>query len=183
MVKYIRVIVARTFVNLVIKKSKIAGKGVFTTTRILKGKRICFLTGKLYSLEDMLEFVRVGKEAGSDPLGVDDEKYLDLDELPRSMNHSCNPKAFIRGKNELIALRNIAAGSEITYDYSTTMNDNKQKINAAGQRLWTCRCNCGSKICRGKINQFKTLPLKRQVYYIRNRYAPDFILKAFKDIV
>jgi len=77
-------------------------------------------------------------------------------------------------------LRDIKVGEEITYDYSTTMNDNEEKIKKAGRNLWTCKCNCGSKNCRGIIDQFKTLSAKTQRFYIINKFAPDFMLKHFK---
>ncbi len=163
----------------VVKKSNIAGKGVFANKEIKKGRTICFLTGELCSLDEMLKRVSSGKEGSSDPLGIDNEKYLDLEEIPRTFNHSCEPNSFIRGKNKLIAIHNIKEGEEITYDYSTTMNDNKEKINAAGMRLWTCTCRCGSKNCRGIIDQFKTLPPKTQRYYVSHKFMPDFMLKKF----
>ena len=59
------------------------------------------------------------------------------------------------------------------------MNDNEKKIKKAGGSLWTIKCKCGAKNCRGIIDQFKTLPKKQKEFYIRNKYAPDFILKEF----
>jgi hypothetical protein len=162
-----------------IKKSKIAGNGVFAKRKIEKGQSIHLLTGELCSIEEILKRVDEGKEAESDPLEVDDEKYLDLDELSRTFNHSCDPNAFIRGKNELIALRDIKTGEEITFDYSITMNDNEDKIKKAGRSLWKCECRCGSKNCRGIIDQFKTLPKEVQIFYIKNKFMPDFMLKQF----
>ena len=163
-----------------IGKSKIAGKGVFATSAIKKGRRICFLTGELCTLNGILKKVYDREEKSSDPLGVDVEEYIDLDELPRTFNHSCNPNAFIRGKNELVALKDIKKGEEITYDYSSTMNDNEAKIKKAGFILWTCKCNCGADNCRKIIDQFKTLPAKRRKIYITNKFMPDFTLKYFK---
>lgn len=169
----------RAYALLEIKKSPISKKGSFATQNIRKGTRICMMRGERLTLEKMIARVAKGEEAGSDPLGIGDEIYLDLEERARLINHSCNPNAYIRKKNELVAMRNIMKGEEITYDYSTTMNDNKKKINAAGMRLWTCKCHCGSRNCRGIIHQFRTLPRRRQLFYLRNKYAPDFILKAF----
>lgn len=128
----------------------------------------------------MIRRVNEGKEEPSDPLEIGDEEYLDLNEISRTYNHSCNPNAFIRGKNELVALKNIETGEEITYDYSSTMNDNEEKIKKPGRFLWTCKCNCGAKDCRGIIDQFKKLPKKTQNYYVTNKLMPDFMLKHFK---
>ena len=163
-----------------IRKSKIAGNGVFALKKIAKDQTICFLTGELCSLDEIIKRCNEGKEEPSDPLGVEDEKYLDLEEVSRTFNHSCNPNSFIRGKNELVALKDIKIGGEITYDYSTTMNDNEEKIKKAGRELWTCKCHCGVKNCRGIIDQFKTLPKEKQNFYICNKFLPDFMLKHFK---
>ncbi len=166
--------------DFIVKKSKIAGNGVFANKKIKSGHTVCFLNGELCSLDEIIERINKGIEEPSDPLGVEEEKYLDLDELSRTFNHSCNPNSFIRGKNELVALKNIDEGEEITYDYSATMGDNEEKIKKAGRELWTCKCNCGNSNCRGTINQFKTLPEKVQNYYIKNKFMPDFMLKKFK---
>ena len=166
-----------------IRDSLISGKGVFARKKIRAGETICHLTGERCTIDEMLRRVKEGKENGSDPLGIEDEIYLDLDEFPRTINHSCDPSAYIRGKNELVAIRDILAGEEVTYDYSTTMNDNKTKINAFGFEVWTCACHCGSKICRGIINQFKTLPKERRDYYIQNKFMPDFMLRNFAKIL
>lgn len=163
-----------------IKKSKVSGNGVFATMNIKKGKTICFFDGEEISLQEMSDRVDAGLERGSDPLQIGDEVYLDLDELSRSFNHSCNPNSFIRGKNELVALKNIKQGEEITYDYSTTMSDNEEKINATGSVLWTCKCKCLSKNCRGIVDQFKTIPKSRMNFYLKNNLVPDFILRKFK---
>ena len=162
-----------------VRESVISGKGVFAKKLIKKGETICFMNGKVHSLREMIVLVDSGLDEGSDPLGIDDETYMDLDELYRSINHSCDPNAFMRGRNELVALKDIQVDEEITYDYSTTMNDNKEVIEADGDELWTETCNCKSKNCRGIIDQFKTLPKKVQEFYIKNRFAPDFILRKF----
>ncbi|MCX6749683.1 MAG: SET domain-containing protein [Candidatus Pacearchaeota archaeon] len=165
-----------------IKKSKVSGKGVFADNNINKFQTICFLEGEVMNIKEMIKRVDDEKERGSDSLGIDDEVYLDLDELSRTFNHSCNPNAFIMGKNELVALKNIKKGEEITYDYSTTMNDNEEKIKNEGDggELWTCKCRCGSDNCRNVIDQFKTLPKETRAFYIRNKFMPDFMLKKFK---
>jgi SET domain-containing protein len=163
-----------------IKKSKVSGKGVFTNKDFKKFEHICFLEGEVITIEEMIKRVDEGKEGESDPLGIDDEIYLDLEELSRTFNHSCNPNAFIRGKNELVSLKDIKKGEEITYDYSTTMDDNEEKIKETGAELWTCECKCGSNNCRKIIHQFKTLPQETKSFYIENNFMPDFMLRNFK---
>lgn len=164
-----------------IKKSKVSGNGVFVTSNINKGKTICFLEGEEIDIYEMLKRIDDGIEAGSDPLQIDNETYLDLDELSRTFNHSCNPNAFIKGKNELVALKNIKQNEEIKYDYSTTMNDNKEKLKEDGSVVWTCKCKCGEPNCRKIIDQFRELPKEIKEFYLKNKIAPDFILKKFNN--
>lgn len=162
-----------------VQKSGIAGKGVFATVPIRKGELVRQFTGMSMNLGEMLRLVDEGKEAGSDPLGVDNDEYLDLDETSRTFNHSCDPNCYLRGRSDLVAMRDIAVGEELTYDYSTTMDDDEAKIVAHGHELWTCPCTCGSKNCRGIIDQFRTLPEARRCFYLHNRFTPDFIRKNF----
>jgi len=164
--------------NLEVKLSKISGRGVFTKIEIRKGQTICFLNGEKINLNEMVRRVNLGAEMGSDPLQTGDEEYLDLDDFSRSFNHSCNPNSFIKGKNELVALKNIGAGEEITYDYSSTMDDNYKN---ASRGIWTNKCNCGSPNCRGTVDQFRMLPKDVKEFYLKNSYAQDFILKKFCD--
>jgi hypothetical protein len=161
-----------------IKDSKISGNGVFSTKDILKGQTICFLEGEICTIDEIIIRIDNGKENLADPLQINDDKYIDLEETPRTFNHSCNPNAFIRGNNELVAIKNIKTGEEITYDYSTTMNDNEDKKNKE-LVMWTCKCNCGADNCRKIISQFKTLPEKTRDFYIKNKFLPDFMLRKF----
>lgn len=130
-------------------------------------------------IDEMIRRVDSNLEEGSNPLGIDNDKYLDLFEIFRSINHSCNPNLFIKNKNELVALRDINKEEEITYDYSTTMDDNQEKIEASGGGLWTMKCKCQNKNCRKLIGQFKDLPKETQEFYIKNKFAPNFILAKF----
>ena len=165
---------------LLVKKSVIQGRGVFSKKYFCKGETICFMPGREISLFEMIDLVDSDKDCEGDALQIGNELYLDLDELPRSFNHNCSPNSFVRSKNKLVALRDIHCGEEIFFDYSTTMADNEKLINPTGG-LWTCKCKCGSSNCRGIIDQFKTLPKKKRDYYLSNKFVPNFILRKFKE--
>jgi hypothetical protein len=79
-----------------------------------------------------------------------------------ALNHSCDPNLWWSG-DELVALRNIAAGEELTYDYAT---DGAAGALAAGTLL---RCNCGSMRCRGLIEADD-----RNIPELQRRYADHF---------
>jgi hypothetical protein len=56
------------------------------------------------------------------------------------INHSCEPNVGIAGNIVLVAMRDIAAGDELTIDYAMfdTLDDGMA-------------CRCGSASCRGTI--------------------------------
>lgn len=165
-------------------ESAIAGMGVFAQRDFESGERIRSISGSLHGLDSVLGKAEAGDLAGSDVLGVDDGLYLVLDELDRCFNHSCDPNAAVVGAGErveLIAIRRVPSGDEITFDYSTTMADDEQAIVAAGRSLWRCPCSCGAERCRGEIDQFATLAPDARRRYLDRSWAPDFILRAFRS--
>ncbi|GDY00730.1 hypothetical protein LBMAG49_00590 [Planctomycetota bacterium] len=64
----------------------------------------------------------------------------------RYLNHSCEPNAFLRGR-DLVALRQIARGEQITFDYSAN------EFDMATPFL----CACGARQCRGMIRGYRHL--------------------------
>jgi hypothetical protein len=58
-------------------------------------------------------------------------------------NHSCNPNARFNQDGMLVALRDIAKGEEITYDYL---------IHPIPASPWNFMCQCSSANCLGWIN-------------------------------
>lgn len=77
-------------------------------------------------------------------------------------NHSCDPNLWWSG-DELVALRDIAAGEELTYDYAT---DGSAGVLGPAALL---RCNCGSMRCRGLIEAGD-----RHIPELQRRYAGHF---------
>lgn len=75
---------------------------------------------------------------------IDDEVYIlwsnDAFEWAPT-NHSCSPNTVYDGLN-IIALRHIAIGEEITLDYAGFLNESSASFE----------CRCGSSNCRGRIS-------------------------------
>jgi hypothetical protein len=85
----------------------------------------------------------------------------------RFLNHSCSPNSGfkIRGKEaRLVAIKDISAGDEVTFDYSTTMHKDK----------WSLKCNCGNRKCRGLITNFDTLTKSLQNRYKKLGIVPRY---------
>jgi SET domain-containing protein len=99
------------------------------------------------------------------------ETYLDPGKhVSRYVNHSCAPNAGVRKAHHrlvLFAATAIAAGQEITFDYSTLIGDDD---------IWTMRCRCGARRCRKVIRSFGALPARVRRRYRRRGVVPAFIL-------
>jgi SET domain-containing protein len=138
-----------------VRRSSIQGRGVFAVRDIAKGELIVEYLGKRMTHEAASaqcddESVR---RHHTFLFSIDDELCIDGGKEgneARLINHSCAPNAFAEIENRRIfirALRRIAAGEEIAYDYwystdpSYTLDDLK--------RLYPCRC--GAPKCRGTI--------------------------------
>jgi uncharacterized protein len=86
------------------------------------------------------------------------------------INHSCNPNTGIRlyARGAIIlAIGYIAMHDEVTFDYSTYLNNPYERIV----------CRCASQNCRGVIGNFTTLPLNLQQRYLALRIVGDFALE------
>ncbi|MEM5812106.1 MAG: SET domain-containing protein-lysine N-methyltransferase [Candidatus Aenigmatarchaeota archaeon] len=151
----------------VVKKCRL-GRGLFAARDIKKGEVIFYFNGKIMSGN---EVVKSGREPY--PIQIGDDKYMDWGEPGELINHSCNPNAGVKNDNHVIAIKNIKKGEEITWDYSTSMDED----------CWTMKCYCGSKNCRKRIRDFKYLPKNLQKRYLKLGIVQSFIAKKFAKMV
>jgi len=131
--------------DVIIKKSKIAGRGLYANRDFKKGENIVIYDGE-----------KVTKKVGDDRFEEQQKKGLfyvfllnrkfDIDgekgTFGKYANHSCNPNAEsvnYDGKEIwLEAKKNIKKGEEITYNYNLTGDE-------------PFECKCGNDKCTGKI--------------------------------
>ena len=125
--------------------------------------------GEIVTKEEMM--------AESDPdndhyLQLSSDLYLGPADLADDMvNHSCDPNCgvFVRELAAfLMVIRDIPAGGELTFDYSTTMAED----------FWEEECWCGSPNCRGRIRDFKYLPEATRARYIELGIVPQFAIDS-----
>lgn len=151
-------------------------KAVFADENIKTGEIITIFKGDIISFDECIERIRSGKEEQADSLQVGFELDMDLDKLSNSFNHSCDPNAGHRKVSELIAIRDIAKGEEITFDYSATIGPN------VTSDVWNMECRCGSKKCRGTISNILSIP-KGQVDKYRKAGALQDYIKRELEII
>jgi uncharacterized protein len=124
-----------------VRPSRIHSVGVFTNAPIRKGARVVEYVGRRISPE---EADRLYTGAPRTYLyGLDDGKtVIDGEGIAAYLNHSCNPNCEVdENKNRvwIVALRNIAAGEELLWDYNLYDDDDPAP------------CHCGSPKCRGTM--------------------------------
>lgn len=121
--------------SLIIKKSKLAGKGVFANRKFKKGEVVI-----KWSLDKI--FTRSASELlpekEKDFLVKKGNKFILMQPPARYVNHSCEPNTLSKVGCD-IAIRDIEKGEEITTDYSKTKGFNEFD------------CVCGSKKCKKHI--------------------------------
>ncbi|NEO15888.1 MULTISPECIES: SET domain-containing protein-lysine N-methyltransferase [unclassified Moorena] len=158
---------ASTYSKVEVRPAKI-GQGVFAVRDIAAGEPLLEFTGPIINFD---QSVAKGEKMGN-VLQIDHDAYIDIDMIPESpapyVNHSCNPNAGIIGDRILIALRQITAGEEIFFDYSTTMDED----------FWTMKCLCGTQDCRGTVTDFKYLPSETKQLYLKLGIVQKFIVNS-----
>lgn len=158
---------------------RIDGQAVLTTRSASTGGLGVFTRDPIRASSVILEYggapVR-GDELPS-PYPTDSDRYLQIGPdlylgpsggLDDYVNHSCDPNSWLRiadGRVVQIALRDIAAGEELTFDYSTTMSGDD----------WTMACACGSPSCRGTVAEFAKLPAAVRKRYRDLRVVPSYV--------
>jgi uncharacterized protein len=143
------------------------GKGVFAAKDIKRGEIVYVLGGRKTTLRELVKRLNSSKEEIDDPFQIGRRTYIDLNEISRTFNHSCDPSGGIRKTSELFALRDIKQGEEITYDYSLTI----------APTSWKMRCLCGSKRCRKVLGDIRTVP-KRQLNEYKRLGALQTYMKS-----
>ena len=78
------------------------------------------------------------------------------------LNHSCDPNLGVQGQIVFVALRDITAGEELTFDYAMTDDE-----------PYEMECNCKTPVCRKVITGQDWMQKKVQLKY--NGYFSWFI--------
>jgi SET domain-containing protein len=139
----------------VVRRSRVQGRGVFATRDIVEGERIIEYTGALITNEE------ADAQCNDESMrrhhtflfGVDDEYTIDGargGNESRFINHSCDPNCesvTVKRHVFIHALRDIPAGEELSYDYWYTTDESYTLDDL--RRIYPCRCRAVT--CRGTL--------------------------------
>jgi SET domain-containing protein len=123
--------------------SDIAGRGLFAVEDIAAGEVVAVKgghivdTATLQALPERLQNSEIQIAERLHLVALTDDEY---EPVMLFINHSCQPNVGFRGNVVLTAMRDVAAGDELTTDYALfDMSDDAMA------------CDCGAPGCRGTI--------------------------------
>ena len=135
--------------------------GVFVTAPIAAGTT-CVVFGGFVTPGDV--FKQLPQERQQHSLQIGDDLFLACDEQLSDgdlVNHSCEPTLGFAGEITLIAMRDIAADEQLTFDYATCDSQPYDEFE----------CECGSLACRVKVTGEDWMHRDLQDRY-RGRFSP-----------
>jgi SET domain-containing protein len=127
-----------------VRQSPIHGRGLFAKAAFVKDEIVMVKGGHIVDGKTLR--TEITPNLGPVEIQIDDDLYVaptDADEREGSMlysNHSCDANLGMRGEITFVAIRDIAAGEELTHDWCTTDDD-----------TYSQQCNCGAANCRGAV--------------------------------
>ncbi|QOF78510.1 SET domain-containing protein [Variovorax sp. 38R] len=136
------------------RRSDVHGNGVFAVQDLAEGETLIEYKGQVISWKEAL------RRHPHDPAQPNHTFYFHIDDgrvidgnvegnAARWINHSCEPNCEadeVDGRVYIKALRNIAAGEELNYDYGLVIDEPYTE-----KLLSEFPCWCGSEQCRGTL--------------------------------
>lgn len=148
-----------------VNKSPIHGLGTFSTESILKGEVIAVYGGIIVPKSDIKKYRK--KIGGIRGIQIHDDFFIcPTEPAGGTFNHSCEPNLGYTNTIVIVAIKDIAKGKELVFDYGMS-ESNFEPYN----------CTCGSKNCRKIIKptdwESQELQKKYGEYfatYLKNRF-------------
>jgi SET domain-containing protein len=126
-----------------VKPSGIAGRGLYANAPLARGEIVSVKGGHLIDRATLERNKAVVNDAD---MQIADDLFLapltadEFEGVMMFLNHSCEPNVGVQGQIVFVALREVAAGEELTIDYGTIDHDAEPMA-----------CRCGAATCRGTI--------------------------------
>lgn len=147
--------------RIVIRNSKIHGRGVYAARKLAAGERIIEYKG------ERITWKEADRRPPSDPDDPNHTFFFSLSDgktvidanvngnAARWINHSCEPNCESEetddGRVYIEALRDIRRGEELNYDYGLIIDE---RLTPTLKKQHACRC--GSPQCRGTMFALRT---------------------------
>ena len=150
------------------RDSSIEGRGLFAREPIRAGEVVAVKGGAVL---DRAAFEAIRDEVTPAEIQIGDDLFIaprTAAEVPATMlnlNHSCEPNVGVRGQITFVAMRDVAAGEELTIDYAMIDGDPAERMD----------CACGAPGCRGVVtgDDWRRPELQRKYDGYFSRYLAD----------
>jgi hypothetical protein len=125
------------------RESRIEGRGLFAKEPIGAGEVVVVKGGYVLTTAQR---DRIGKTLGPAEIQITEDLFIGpVSKRQREggmmhLNHSCEPNLGLQGQIVYVALRDIAAEEELTFDYAMTDDEPVEM-----------ECRCGTPSCRRRI--------------------------------
>lgn len=147
--------------------SAISGRGLFAVEAIRSGEVVAVKGGHIVdtatvqSLPEPLHESEIQIAEGLHLVALSEDEY---EPVMLFINHSCEPNVGFAGNVVLVAMRDVAAGEELTTDYALF------DVPATSMD-----CTCGTASCRGTItgDDWRDPVLRRRYAGWFSRYLAD----------
>lgn len=151
--------------KVVIRNTKTIGKGLQALKNIQKGEIIADWTGgPIYESESCTKLPT--EEIADHAIQYEEHQWIDTEGIGRYSNHSCEPNCGIKGKFQVVAMKDIKKGLWLTWDYEMTEDSD-----------WRMECKYGTPSCRKIIGAFRNMPQKVRKKY--KGYISDWLVKKY----
>ena len=126
-----------------VRESPIQGRGLFARQPISKDEVVALKGGHIF---DRRKLEELQARLGPAEIQIGEDLFIgpvEDGEREGSMifsNHSCDPNLGVRGQIAFVAMRDIAAGEELTHDWAMTDCDDSEMS-----------CHCGAACCRRTV--------------------------------
>lgn len=150
-------------------------RGLFVTQTVPQGRTVLEFGGALLdrgamlALSDRHHYLQIGPQVFLGPSG-------DLDDY---VNHSCGPSTRVAidprsPAARLVAHRDLDAGEEVTFDYSTVqLGDRDSAISP---------CRCGTVACRDVVQDFSLMLPTEQERLVRTGLCAWYLVDAWEGV-
>lgn len=117
------------------------GVGIFACEPACRDEILLVCGGSIVTGEELAQLPPVTRRHG---IQIEDDLYvvtIGVVEPADCINHSCDPNVGLRGQIVMVALRDIAPGEEICFDYAMSDSSSYDEFE----------CGCGTGLCRKRI--------------------------------
>lgn len=147
------------------------GRSVWAQENIEEGEIIASFRGHKYSAKKLSDIPNTSPVYARDHVvQIGEELYVHgKNGLAECINHSCSPNCGIKEMQNIVAMRNIEQGEQITWDYEMTEDSDWCMEN----------CQCDSPECRHTIRGYSHMPSE-----VRDRYKgfiSEWLLEKYKS--